>query len=54
MPAHVQEQQIPGQGIIIGRCPDDRTAAIAYFIMGRSETAATDIVKTGDGVKPKS
>lgn len=26
----------PGRGIVIGLCPDGRTAALAYFIMGRS------------------
>ena len=31
----------PGRGIIIGKTPDGTKAVTAYFIMGRSETAAT-------------
>ena len=29
----------PGRGIVIGRTPDGSKAAIAYFIMGRSQNS---------------
>ena len=29
----------PGRGIVIGRTPDGKKAAIAYFIMGRSQNS---------------
>ena len=32
----------PGRGIVLGRSADGTKAVIAYFIMGRSETAATE------------
>ena len=32
----------PGRGILIGKSEDGKKAVIAYFIMGRSETAATE------------
>ena len=33
----------PGRGIIIGRSPDGKKAAAAYFIMGRSENSRNRI-----------
>jgi len=35
----------PGRGIVIGKTPDGKKAAIAYFIMGRSENSRNRILK---------
>ncbi len=35
----------PGRGIVIGTTPDGKNAAIAYFIMGRSENSRNRIFK---------
>ena len=35
----------PGRGIVIGKTPDGTKAAIAYFIMGRSENSRNRIFK---------
>ena len=35
----------PGRGIVIGTTPDNKKAAIAYFIMGRSENSRNRIFK---------
>ena len=44
----LKENSYPGRGIIVGRSEDGKKAAIAYFIMGRSSTAATVFLwKTG-------
>ena len=40
----------PGRGIVIGKTPNGKKAAIAYFIMGRSENSRNRIfVKDGEG-----
>lgn len=36
MPALLGANRYPGRGILLGLCPDGHTAALAYFIMGRS------------------
>lgn len=42
----------PGRGIVIGKTPDGKKAAIAYFIMGRSENSRNRIfVKDGEGIR---
>ena len=42
----------PGRGIIIGKTPDGKHAATAYFIMGRSENSRNRIFVTeGDGIR---
>ena len=33
----------PGRGIVIGKTPDGKNAAIAYFIMGRSENSRNSV-----------
>ena len=33
----------PGRGIILGKTPNGKCAAIAYFIMGRSENSRNRI-----------
>ena len=32
----LEGNRYPGRGIVIGKTPDGKKAAIAYFIMGRS------------------
>ena len=45
----------PGRGIVLGKSQDGRHAAIAYFIMGRSENSRNRIFrKTTEAVsKPR-
>lgn len=35
----LRENAYPGRGIVIGKTEDGKKAAIAYFIMGRSENS---------------
>lgn len=45
----------PGRGIVLGRTADDKKAAIAYFIMGRSENSRNRVFEaTGDGIRTKA
>lgn len=45
----------PGRGIIIGRTPDGTKAAIAYFIMGRSENSRNRVFVTeGEGIRTEA
>ena len=45
----------PGRGIVIGKSADGTHAAIAYFIMGRSENSRNRIFeKTEDGIRTKA
>ena len=45
----------PGRGIVIGKTPDGKKAAIAYFIMGRSENSRNSIfVKDGEGIRTEA
>lgn len=45
----------PGRGIILGRSADNRFAAIAYFIMGRSENSRNRVFEpTEDGIRTKA
>ena len=45
----------PGRGIVIGLTPDGKQAAIAYFIMGRSENSRNRIfVEEGDGIRTEA
>ena len=45
----------PGRGIIIGKTPDGKHAATAYFIMGRSENSRNRIfVAEGDGIRTEA
>ncbi|MBP3495931.1 MAG: IMP cyclohydrolase [Clostridia bacterium] len=39
----------PGRGIVIGKTEDGKKAAVAYFIMGRSENSRNRIFKEVDG-----
>lgn len=45
----------PGRGIVIGKTPDGKKVAIAYFIMGRSENSRNRIfVKDGEGIRTEA
>lgn len=45
----------PGRGIVIGRTPDGKKAAAAYFIMGRSENSRNRIfVQEGEGIRTEA
>ena len=39
----------PGRGIIVGKTPDGKKAAVAYFIMGRSENSRNRIFEKQPG-----
>ena len=45
----------PGRGIVIGKTPDGKKAAIAYFIMGRSENSRNRVFVTeGEGIRTEA
>ena len=45
----------PGRGIVLGRTEDNKKAAIAYFIMGRSENSRNRIFETTeDGIRTRA
>lgn len=45
----------PGRGIIIGKTPDGKKAAAAYFIMGRSANSRNRVfVKEGEGIRTEA
>ena len=46
----------PGRGIVLGKSQDGRHAAIAYFIMGRSENSRNRIFSENDrgGIKTEA
>ena len=45
----------PGRGIVIGKTPDGKNAAIAYFIMGRSENSRNRVfVEDGEGIRTQA
>ena len=45
----------PGRGIIMGKSPDGKCAATAYFIMGRSENSRNRIfVEDGAGIRTQA
>ena len=48
--AEIGSTSYPGRGIVIGRTPDGKKAAIAYFIMGRSANSRNRIFVKKDGV----
>ena len=55
--AYLREHSYPGRGILLGRSADNKSAVIAYFIMGRSAnsrnrvfTPVRYVEKTGDTV----
>ena len=45
----------PGRGIVLGRSADGEQAALAYFIMGRSENSRNRVfVSTPDGIRTQA
>lgn len=45
----------PGRGIVVGKTPDGKHAAIAYFIMGRSENSRNRVFVTeGEGIRTEA
>ena len=52
---YLSENPYPGRGIILGRTADDKKAAVAYFIMGRSENSRNRIFEyTEDGIRTRA
>lgn len=51
----LQENPYPGRGIVLGRSADNRSAVLAYFIMGRSENSRNRVfVGTEDGIRTQA
>ena len=51
----LREHPYPGRGIVLGRSADNRKAAIAYFIMGRSENSRNRVFETTeDGIRTRA
>jgi len=47
----LRENAYAGRGIVVGKTPDGKSAAVAYFIMGRSENSRNRVfVEKGDEV----
>ena len=45
----------PGRGIVLGRTADNKKAAVAYFIMGRSENSRNRVFEeTEDGIRTRA
>ena len=53
--AELSSTSYPGRGIIIGKTADGTKAAIAYFIMGRSENSRNRVfVEDGEGIRTQA
>lgn len=53
--AELSATTYPGRGILIGKTPDGTHAAIAYFIMGRSDNSRNRIfVEDGEGLRTQA
>ena len=51
----LKENNYPGRGIVIGKTKDGKKAAIAYFIMGRSENSRNRVfVEEGEGIRTQA
>ncbi|MCM1083864.1 MAG: IMP cyclohydrolase [Clostridium sp.] len=51
----LSQTSYPGRGIVIGKTPDGKKAAIAYFIMGRSANSRNRIfVEDGEGIRTEA
>lgn len=51
----LSENAYPGRGIILGKTPDGKKAAIAYFIMGRSVNSRNRVFEaTETGIRTKA
>ncbi len=52
---YLSENPYPGRGIILGRTADNKKAAVAYFIMGRSENSRNRFFETTeDGIRTRA
>ena len=52
---YLSSKTYPGRGVAMGLTPDGKKAAIAYFIMGRSENSRNRIfLKVGENVKTEA
>ena len=52
---YLSERPYPGRGIVLGRTADNRKAAIAYFIMGRSQNSRNRVFEaTEDGIRTRA
>ena len=52
---YLRSSPYPGRGILLGRSADDRSAVIAYFIMGRSENSRNRVFEeTEDGIRTRA
>jgi len=55
MEQELKGNSYPGRGIVIGKSPDGKRAATAYFIMGRSENSRNRIFAAeGDGIRTQA
>ena len=53
--AELSSTTYPGRGIVIGKTPDGKHAAIAYFIMGRSENSRNRVfIEDGEGIRTQA
>ena len=51
----LESHPYPGRGIMLGRSADNKSAVIAYFIMGRSENSRNRIFEeTDDGIRTRA
>lgn len=51
----LKENNYPGRGIVIGKTKDGKKAAIAYFIIGRSENSRNRVfVEEGEGIRTQA
>ncbi len=52
---YLQANPYPGRGVMLGRSADGKSAAIAYFIMGRSENSRNRVFEeTEDGIRTRA
>ena len=51
----LSSETYPGRGIIVGKTADGKYAAVAYFIMGRSENSRNRIfIESNDGIRTEA
>ena len=51
----LEQNPYPGRGIVIGKSADGKSAAVAYFIMGRSENSRNRVFEaTDDGIRTRA
>ena len=53
--AYLSSNPYPGRGILLGRAADNKSAVIAYFIMGRSDNSRNRVFEeTEDGIRTRA